>query len=75
MNKNEKDIELLELEFVKNSSKVFADAAKEALQRGLSNVVAIDGKLYRVDPDGSSHFIKSIEPPTPIKPGTIFRIK
>jgi predicted TIM-barrel fold metal-dependent hydrolase len=75
MSKNEKEIELLELEFVKNSSKAFADAANEAKQMGLSNVVAIEGKVYSVDPDGTTHFIKAIEPPTPIKPGTTFRIK
>jgi hypothetical protein len=75
MSKNNIEIELLELEFVKNSSKAFADAANEAKQRGQSNVVAFEGAIYRVDSEGTMQFIKTIEPPTPIVPGTTFRIK
>ncbi len=57
---------------------LMATATKQAywqtLQSGNSVLIAENGKLLRVQPDGTSEFIEDIEPPIKVKKGSIITI-
>jgi len=70
----QQDIETLENEFPLKATGAFRAAYLAALKAGNSVLVAIDGHLVRVSPDGSRETIRRIPKPRIIAPGTKFKI-
>lgn len=69
------EIQLLESQFPALSGQAFAEARKRVLASGQS-VLQSEGRfVYRVFPDGRKEVVKEIEPPTRVKPGTVYLIK
>ena len=67
---SEKDYEALEAEFPTLASQAFAAARRRVLESGQSVLQSEGGSLYRVFPDGRKEFVKDMEPPTILPPGT-----
>ena len=66
---DEQRIEQLELAFPAASGAAFANAYDRAMQAGLSVMVSEDGAIYEVFPDGTRKLVKTIDPPTTMRPG------
>lgn len=69
MSEQEKRIQELEAQIPLASGVAFATAYQRALQSGQTLVQTIEQAIYEVHPDGSRHFIKSLEPPLHVTPG------
>lgn len=69
------DIQVLEGLFPAVSGQAFAAARERVLASGQSVLQAEGAFVYRVFPDGHKEVVKQIEPPTRVKPGTIYMIK
>lgn len=72
---SDQDIQLLESQFPAVSGQAFAAARERVLASGQSVLQSEGSFVYRVFPDGSKEVVKQIEPPTPMKPGTIYTIR
>jgi hypothetical protein len=70
MSESEAEIKALEDQFPTLSDEVFRQACQKALASGFSVMQSIDGVIYEVFPDGTRRFVKTIEPPIPVTPGT-----
>ncbi|MBS1722867.1 MAG: hypothetical protein JSS66_07850 [Armatimonadetes bacterium] len=55
--------------------KAIQEAYDNALASGYSVLVAKNGAIERVHPDGTREFVKAIKPPVKVVPGTKVRIK
>jgi len=72
---SDQDIQVLESQFPAISGQAFATARQRVLASGQS-VLQSEGRfVYRVFPDGRKEVVKEIEPPTPVKRGTIYTLK
>jgi len=71
---SEHDIDLLESQFPALSGPAFAEARERVLASGQSVLQSEGAFVYRVFPDGRKEVVKLIEPPIPVKPGTIYTI-
>ena len=69
------EIQELESRFPTVSGVAFAEARKRVLESGQSVMQTQGGVLYEVFPDGRQIVVKSIEPPIPVEPGTIFHLR
>lgn len=72
---SDSDIQVLESQFPAVSGHAFAEARKRVLASGQSVLQTEDGVVLRVFPDGRREVVKKIEPPTPVKPGTVYTIR
>ncbi|HTG45735.1 MAG TPA: hypothetical protein VK633_14535 [Verrucomicrobiae bacterium] len=52
------------------SGSAFAAERENALRAGCTILEAKDGILYEVSPDGTRRFIKQLDPPISVVPGT-----
>jgi hypothetical protein len=75
MSEQEINILRLENEFPAVSGTAFATTRANALAAGQSVLQSEDGFIYEVFPDGRRVFVKQIEPPTHVKPGSKFIIR
>lgn len=71
---DEQRIRNLEDQFPLASAAAFAEARARVLASGQSILESEDGAIYRVFPDGRKEFVKEIEPPTQVIPGTKFEL-
>lgn len=71
----ENELERLEREFPPVSGQAFAAARERMLVSGQSVLQSENGCIYEVFPDGRKVFVKQIESPTPVTPGTKFTIR
>ena len=71
----EKDILQLESEFPAVSGQAFAAARARVLANGQSVLQSEKGFIYEVFPDGRRVFVKQIEPPTLVEPGSKFSLR
>ena len=71
----EKVIDYLESQIPALAAAAGTLAYYQALSRGESVLVADQGVIYEVFPDGSRQFIKQIDPPTPMTKGKKVKIK
>ncbi len=69
------DIQVLESRFPAMSGLAFAAASAQVLASGQSVLQSEGAFIYRVFPDGHKEMVKEIEPPTRVKPGTVYMIK
>ncbi|MFC5457203.1 hypothetical protein [Prosthecobacter fluviatilis] len=69
------DIQVLESQFPALSGQAFAAASAQVLASGQSVLQSEGASIYRVFPDGRREVVKHIEPPTRVKPGTVYMIK
>lgn len=69
------DFQVLENQFPALSGQAFAAASERVLASGQSVLQTEGGFVFRVFPDGRKEVVKPIEPPTRVKPGTIYTIK
>ena len=69
------DFQVLESQFPTLSSQAFAAARHRVLASGQSVMQREGAFMVRVFPDGRKEVVKQIEPPTLVKPGTIYIIK
>jgi hypothetical protein len=72
---SDNDIQVLENQFPALSGQAFAAARKRVLASGQSVLQTEGNQVLRVFPDGRKEVVKSIEPPMPAKPGTIYTIR
>jgi hypothetical protein len=66
----EDEIQRLESQFPMLSGSAFAAEREKALRAGCTILESKDGVLYEVSPDGTRRFVKRLDPPTPVVPGT-----
>ena len=66
---------MLESQFPALSGQAFATARERVLASGQSVLQTEGGFMFRVFPDGRKEVVKQIDPPTSVKPGTIYTIK
>lgn len=66
----EEELVRLEEEFPANAWKAFKAARERALASGASVLVAKEGVIYELFPDGTRKKVKEIEPPVYIPFGT-----
>ena len=69
------DIQVLESLFPTLSGQAFAPASAQVLASGQSVLQSEGAFVYRVFPGGRKEVVKQIEPPTQVKPGTVYMIK
>lgn len=69
------DIQVLESQFPALSGQAFAAASQRVLASGQSVLQTEGSFVVRVFPDGRKEVVKQIEPPTQVKPGTIYTIR
>ena len=69
------DIQNLESQFPAVSAQAFATARQQVLASGQSVLQSEGAFVSRVFPDGRQEVLKQIEPPTRVKPGTIYTIR
>ena len=69
------DIQNLESQFPAVSAQAFATARQQVLASGQSVLQSEGAFVIRVFPDGRQEVVKQIEPPTRVKPGTIYTIR
>ncbi len=72
---SDNEIQALEGQFPAVSAQAFAAARAEVLASGQSVLQSEGAYLFRVFPDGRKELVKQIEPPTRVKPGTVYMIK
>ena len=72
---DEKDIANLENQFPPASGSAFATAREQVLASGQSVLQSEDGSIYEVFPDGTKRWVKNIEAPTPVAPGSKIEIR
>lgn len=72
---SDQDIQQLENQFPATSGAAFAAAREKVLASGQSVLQSLDGVIYEVFPNGSRVAVKKIEPPTSVKPGSIYTIR
>ncbi|MEZ5328700.1 MAG: hypothetical protein R3F19_26945 [Verrucomicrobiales bacterium] len=75
MPENEEAIIDLESKFPQLSGVAFATARQEVLQAGRCVLIAENGIIYRVFPDGRREVVKHIDPPTQVKTGRTITIR
>jgi hypothetical protein len=75
MSEQECQLQDLESRFPLASGEAFAAARARVLASGQSVLQTEGGFIVRVFPDGRKQRLKPVEPPTPVKPGTIFTIR
>jgi hypothetical protein len=75
MIQDEQALQELEEKFPSLSGAAFSAAYKKTLEAGLSVLIAEEGYIYEVFPDGTRKKIKKIEPPTRVDPGKPIRIR
>lgn len=75
MIQDEQAIEALEATFPLLSGAAFSAAYKKTLAAGMSVLIAEEGYLYEVFPDGTRKQITKIEPPTRVVPGKPIQIR
>lgn len=71
----QKHIESLENLLPPASGRVFAAAAQQVLASGQSLLQSQDGAIYEIFPDGHRQFVKFIEPPISVIPGSTIIIQ
>jgi hypothetical protein len=71
---SDQDIQKLEIELPALSGSAFAEARQKVLASGLPVLQSEGDTIYRVFPDGRKEFVKKIEPPTAITPGSKFTL-
>ena len=69
------DIQNLESQVPAVSAQAFATARQQVLASGQSVLQSEGAFVIRVFPDGRQEVVKQIEPPTRVKPGTIYTIR
>ena len=69
---SDQEIESLENQFPPVSGQAFADARKRVLASGQCVLQTEGGFVVREFPNGDKELVKEIEPPTPVKAGTIY---
>ena len=74
MNLQHTEDEALETAFAPLSGIAFESARKQVLKSGQSVLIAQDGDLIRVHPDGAREFIKKIGKPLPVIKGKTLTI-
>lgn len=67
---SEDELERLEGVLPRASGLAFAAARERVLASGQSLLQSEGGSIYEVFPDGRRRFVKAIEPPTTVVPGT-----
>jgi len=72
---SEFELDQLESQFPPLSGVAFSHARDEVLRSGQSILVAEDGVIYRVTPDGQREPIKKIDPPVEVEQGIKIRMK
>ncbi|HAM73265.1 MAG TPA: hypothetical protein DCM86_16640 [Verrucomicrobiales bacterium] len=71
----EEEIERLERQFPALSGEAFAAARERVLASGQSVLQVEGSSLYEVFPDGRKVFLKHVEAPTTVIPGTKLTIR
>jgi hypothetical protein len=74
MSDPERSIQELEQEFPPASGAAFAQARKQVLASGQSVLQSEEGSLYEVFPDGRKQFIKQVEAPVRVTPGSKIKL-
>jgi hypothetical protein len=69
---SDQEIQVLESQFPALSGQAFAAASQRVLASGQSVLQTEGGFVFRVFPGGRKEVVKPIEPPTQVKPGTIY---
>ncbi len=69
MTMDDKTLDHLESQIPEMAQLAFRQAYWDALSRGMSVLVADDGDLVEVFPDGRREFRKKLEPRIPVVPG------
>ena len=72
---NENEFELLDETILKMMQTAVKHAYQDALSSGSSVLIAENGEIIEVSPDGTRKFVRKIEPGIKIKKGTIIKIK
>ena len=67
---DEQGLEELEEQFPSLSGLAFSSAYRRTLDAGLKVLIAEDGFVVEVSPDGTRKRVMKIDPPIPVKPGT-----
>ena len=76
MTKSEKNIEDLELKFPDLAAAAVSAAYIQAIKAGRKIIVssASEQGIVEISPDGSTHFLKKLDPPLRIAAGTVVQI-
>ena len=72
---DDRNLQVLENQLPNASGQAFAAARQRVLASGQSVLQTEAGFILRVFPDGRKEVVKSIEPPTPVTPGTVYIIR
>jgi hypothetical protein len=70
MTERDAQIDYLEQHIPELAQAAVTQAYYASLAAGNHVMVVEDGAMYEVSPDGTRTYIKDVEPPTPIEPGT-----
>lgn len=75
MSEQERQLRELEEQIPLLAAGAFAEAYQQALQSGATLVSTIGSDVFAFDPDGSRHWIKTLEPAINVTPGTKVKVK
>ncbi len=75
MIQDEQALQQLENTFPSRSGDAFSAAFKRTIESGMDVLIAEDGYLYKVFPDGRREKIKKIEPPFSVAKGKPIQIR
>ena len=73
-NSDLKEMDAVERDYAARAGSVFTAARKAHLALGHDVLIARGDAIVRLAPDGSSHFVKHITPPSRVTPGTKFKL-
>lgn len=72
---DEESIEQMESQVPEWAQRAVEKAFQRALDAGQSVLIAEGDAIYEVFPDRSKKFVKRVEPATPVKAGTIIKLR
>ncbi len=75
MIQDEQTLEQLENTFPSLSGDAFSAAFKRTIESGMDVLIAEDGYIYKVFPDGRREKIKKIDPPYSVEQGKPIQIR
>ncbi len=72
---SDQELQQLESQFPALSGQAFAAARQRVRDAGQTVMQSEGGFLIHVFPDGTKEVLKRIEPPLPVRPGTVITIR